>query len=188
MKPTPSKEEEDKSIDAASPFVGELKNPGREVTLSRAIKRKFSPVNTPTVDLSSASIHDLSCSPSGYPIWPPQYTNLSSRPILNTNAETISTNCTPIFECPVGSLLAASANFDHHTGSPYPHGPRIETSLHRDIASPVIYGASAPIQYGTSSQMNLQASTAPANWQNMAYHPYQIYADPIDQRYHPFQD
>ena len=181
----PFKDKEDKSIDAVSPFFGEPKHPAQGPMVPKPIKQDCSPLNTPTDELSSASIHDLPGSLNGYTMWP-QYTSLSSQPILSTNAEIISTHCTPVFKCPVGNTLAASANFDRHTGSPYPHGPRNETYLHRDIASPDIYGAPATIQGVPSPKMDCQESTASANLHDMAHHHYRTPMNSIGQRYQHF--
>ena len=181
----PFKDKEDKSIDAVSPFIGEPKHPAQGPMVSKPIKQECSPLNTPTEDPSSASIYDLPDSLSGYTMWP-QYTNSSSQPILSTNAEIISTHWTPVFKDPVGNTFAASANFDRHTRSPYPHGPRIETNLHQDIASPSFYDAPATIQGVPSPQMNFQDSTTSANLHDMAHHNYQPPMNSIGQRYQPF--
>lgn len=175
----PSKDKEDISIDAISPFIGEIKRTAQAPMVSKPIKQDCSTMNTPTDDLSSASIHDLPGSLSGYTFWP-QYTNLSSQPILSTNTEIISTQCS------VGNNLATSANLDRHTGPPYPHGPKIETNIHQDITSPAIYGAPATIQGLPSPQMNCQGCTASVNLPDMVHHHYQIPMHSQDQWHQPF--
>lgn len=162
----PFEDNEDKSINAVSPFIEKPKHPAQEPMVSKPVKQDCSPLNTPIDDLSSASIRDLPVSLSGYTLWP-QYTNLSSQPGLSTNAEMIRTQCS------VGNTFAASANLYLYTEPPYPHGPRIETKIHQDITSPAIYGAPATIQGLSSPQVNCQDSTASGSLHDIAHHHYQ---------------
>lgn len=164
----PFEDNEDRSIDAVPPFIEEPKRPAQQSMVSKPIRQDFSPLNPQIDDLSSASIHDLPGSLSGYTLWP-QYTNLSSQPILSTNAEIISTQCS------VGNTFAASTKPDRHTGSPCPHAPRIETNIHQDITSP------ATIQGIPSPQINCQDFTVSVNLHDMAHYHYQTQMASIDQ-------